>query len=135
VRLGDWSLLPEERDNPGTVLDSRRTRAGDLLMFTDWRGDPDERLDGPGTEISRVLCEAAERGVVVRGLIWRSHLDKQKLEAWHEGGRRGPRPPGRLLPYRLPELGALTTAWAGRIYRVLFDPDGRPPALRRRGGF
>jgi phosphatidylserine/phosphatidylglycerophosphate/cardiolipin synthase-like enzyme len=51
-------------------------RAGDLLLFTDWRGDPDELLDGPGTEVSRVLCAAAARGVVVKGLIWRSHLDR-----------------------------------------------------------
>ncbi|MFF8610472.1 phospholipase D family protein [Streptomyces sp. NPDC015346] len=51
-------------------------RAGDLLLFTDWRGDPDERLDGPGTEIGRVLGRAAERGVIVKGLLWRSHLDK-----------------------------------------------------------
>ena len=49
---------------------------GDLLMFTDWRGDPDELLDGPGSEVSRVLCEAAARGVIVKGLIWRSHLDR-----------------------------------------------------------
>ncbi|MFJ7589674.1 phospholipase D family protein [Streptomyces sp. NPDC097617] len=48
---------------------------GDLLLFTDWRGDPDERLAGPGTEIGAVLCRAAERGVVVKGLLWRSHLD------------------------------------------------------------
>jgi phosphatidylserine/phosphatidylglycerophosphate/cardiolipin synthase-like enzyme len=50
--------------------------AGDLLLFTDWRGDPDERLDGPGTEVSRVLAGAADRGVIVRGLLWRSHLDR-----------------------------------------------------------
>jgi phosphatidylserine/phosphatidylglycerophosphate/cardiolipin synthase-like enzyme len=54
----------------------RAMNAGDLLMFTDWRGDPDERLDGPGTGISRVLCQAARRGVIVKGLIWRSHLDR-----------------------------------------------------------
>jgi phosphatidylserine/phosphatidylglycerophosphate/cardiolipin synthase-like enzyme len=54
----------------------RAMRAGDLLLFTDWRGDPDERLDGPGTEVSRVLAEAARRGVIVRGLLWRSHLDR-----------------------------------------------------------
>ncbi|GAA1559278.1 phospholipase D-like domain-containing protein [Streptomyces globosus] len=64
-------------------------RAGDLLLFTDWRGDPDERLaphrtpdgrtrDGEraGSEIGAVLCRAAERGVVVKGLVWRSHLDR-----------------------------------------------------------
>ncbi|MGG8407082.1 phospholipase D family protein [Streptomyces sp. 12297] len=53
----------------------RAMRAGDLLLFTDWRGDPDERLDGPGTEIGAVLRAAAQRGVVVKGLLWRSHLD------------------------------------------------------------
>jgi phosphatidylserine/phosphatidylglycerophosphate/cardiolipin synthase-like enzyme len=52
------------------------TRAGDLVLFTDWRGDPDERLAGPGTEVAGVLGAAAGRGVVVKGLIWRSHLDR-----------------------------------------------------------
>ncbi|MEU7006300.1 phospholipase D-like domain-containing protein [Streptomyces sp. NPDC046332] len=54
-------------------------RAGDLLLFTDWRGDPDERLDGEGTEIGTVLCRAARRGVVVKGLLWRSHLDSLRF--------------------------------------------------------
>jgi phosphatidylserine/phosphatidylglycerophosphate/cardiolipin synthase-like enzyme len=54
----------------------RAMNAGDLLLFTDWRGDPDQRLDGPDTEVSRVLCEAASRGVIVKGLVWRSHLDR-----------------------------------------------------------
>ncbi|MFE5484647.1 phospholipase D family protein [Streptomyces sp. NPDC056527] len=53
----------------------RAMRAGDLLLFTDWRGDPDERLDGDGTGIGTVLSRAAERGVIVKGLLWRSHLD------------------------------------------------------------
>ncbi|OEJ23673.1 phospholipase [Streptomyces agglomeratus] len=54
----------------------RSQRAGDLLLFTDWRGDPDQRLDGHGTEIGTVLCQAARRGVIVKGLVWRSHLDR-----------------------------------------------------------
>ncbi|MET9604941.1 phospholipase D family protein [Streptomyces sp. NPDC006512] len=53
----------------------RAQRSGDLLLFTDWRGDPDERLDGEGTEVGGVLREAAARGVIVKGLVWRSHLD------------------------------------------------------------
>lgn len=49
---------------------------GDLLCFTDWRGDPDERLTGDqGSEVGQVFCAAARRGVVVKGLLWRSHLD------------------------------------------------------------
>ncbi len=52
-------------------------QSGDLLLFTDWRGDPDEQLtDEPGSTVREVLCAAATRGVDVRGLIWRSHLDK-----------------------------------------------------------
>jgi len=47
--------------------------AGDLLMFTDWRGDPDERLAGSGTEVARVLRAAVDRGVLVKALVWRSH--------------------------------------------------------------
>jgi phosphatidylserine/phosphatidylglycerophosphate/cardiolipin synthase-like enzyme len=48
-------------------------REGDLVGLTDWRGDTDERLDGEGTELGRVLTELARRGVQVRGLLWRSH--------------------------------------------------------------
>lgn len=97
---GDWLLDVDERGNPAALeppwthgnevralihgrtyfaelLDGiRGLGEGDYVFFTDWRGDPDERLDGPDTEVSRVLCAAAERGVVVKGLIWRSHMDK-----------------------------------------------------------
>ena len=45
----------------------------DWLHLTDWEGDPDERLAGPGTELAHVLCDLAGRGVHVRGLLWRSH--------------------------------------------------------------
>jgi phosphatidylserine/phosphatidylglycerophosphate/cardiolipin synthase-like enzyme len=47
---------------------------GDLVFFTDWQGDADERLTGePGSEVAEVLGRADERGVDVRGLVWRSH--------------------------------------------------------------
>src|SRR5688572_22492626 len=46
---------------------------GDRVYFTDWEGDADEQLCGPGTEIGKVLAEATHRGVEVRGLLWRSH--------------------------------------------------------------
>ena len=55
--------------------------AGDRLMFTDWRGDPDQRLLGPGTEVGSVFAAAARRGVDVRGLVWRSHLDRFQFSA------------------------------------------------------
>ena len=35
------------------------TRAGDLVFFTDWQGDADERLTGePGSEVAEVLAGA-----------------------------------------------------------------------------
>jgi phosphatidylserine/phosphatidylglycerophosphate/cardiolipin synthase-like enzyme len=45
----------------------------DWVHLTDWEGDLDERLDGPGTEIGTVLADLARRGAHVRGLLWRSH--------------------------------------------------------------
>jgi phosphatidylserine/phosphatidylglycerophosphate/cardiolipin synthase-like enzyme len=56
--------------------------AGDQLFFTDWRGDPGERLsDGPETEIGAVLSAAVRRGVSVKGLLWRSHADRLGFSA------------------------------------------------------
>lgn len=41
---------------------------GDLLMFTDWRGDPDQRLTAaPDAEVGKLFGDAARRGVDVRG--------------------------------------------------------------------
>ncbi len=56
--------------------------AGDQLFFTDWRGDPDQRLgDLPETEVGNVLAAAARRGVIVKGLLWRSHADRLGFSA------------------------------------------------------
>lgn len=95
-RGNDWTRL--DRDHPGRLAWTsgnevsplvhggsylpellrcvRLMRRGDLLLFADWRGDPDQLMDGPDTQVGRVLCEAAERGVAVKGLVWRSHLDR-----------------------------------------------------------
>jgi phosphatidylserine/phosphatidylglycerophosphate/cardiolipin synthase-like enzyme len=48
---------------------------GDRVYFTDWRGDPDERLLPEGPSIGALLCTLLDRGVEVRGLVWRSHSD------------------------------------------------------------
>ncbi|GAB3707950.1 phospholipase D family protein [Mariniluteicoccus flavus] len=58
------------------------TRPGDTIWFTDWQGDPDEQLtDDPDSTIATVLGRADERGVDVRGLVWRSHWDKLAFSA------------------------------------------------------
>jgi phosphatidylserine/phosphatidylglycerophosphate/cardiolipin synthase-like enzyme len=55
-------------------------RSGDFVLFTDWRGDADERLGGvEGTELGKVLIGLLERGADVRGLVWRSHPDDAHL--------------------------------------------------------
>ena len=55
---------------------------GDALFFTDWRGDPDQRLAASDeSEVGNVLAAAARRGVIVRGLLWRSHSDRLGFSA------------------------------------------------------
>ena len=61
---------------PELVRCVQAMQAGDLLLFTDWRGDPDQLLNGPDTEVSQVFMRAAQAGVVVKGLVWRSHFDR-----------------------------------------------------------
>jgi phosphatidylserine/phosphatidylglycerophosphate/cardiolipin synthase-like enzyme len=98
--LADWFLTEAERGNPAsdvpvwcegnraeplihgsTYFDRLATevealRSGDHLFFTDWRGDPDEMVRDGGPTIAELFGAAAERGVVVKGLMWRSHLDR-----------------------------------------------------------
>jgi phosphatidylserine/phosphatidylglycerophosphate/cardiolipin synthase-like enzyme len=100
VPLVDWFLSEKERGNPDSsiptwcagntaeplihgktyfdrlVTEVETLRAGDHLFFTDWRGDPDERMRDDGPTIAELFAAAAKRGVVVKGLLWRSHLDK-----------------------------------------------------------
>jgi len=64
--------------------------------------------------------------------FWRSASD---LDSWHANGRRGPRPPGQLRHYHAPELTRWQRAFSRPLYRFVYDPDGRPPAMRRRGEF
>jgi phosphatidylserine/phosphatidylglycerophosphate/cardiolipin synthase-like enzyme len=52
------------------------------------------------------------------------------LQGWHDGGRVGDRPPGRLRPIPLPPLSRLTRMWAKVPLDVVHDPDGRPGPLR-----
>jgi hypothetical protein len=58
-----------------------------------------------------------------------------RLDAWHDGGGRGPRPAGQLRAYTQPRLSWWTRGWSAPMYRLLYDPDGRPLRLRRRHEF
>jgi phosphatidylserine/phosphatidylglycerophosphate/cardiolipin synthase-like enzyme len=100
VPIEDWFLSAPERGNPASriptwcegnhaeplvhgssyfdrlVTEVEALDEGDHLFFTDWRGDPDQRMRDDGPTISELFCHAAKRGVVVKGLMWRSHLDR-----------------------------------------------------------
>jgi phosphatidylserine/phosphatidylglycerophosphate/cardiolipin synthase-like enzyme len=96
---GHWLLTADERGNPAAGLPAfttgnqaeplvdgagyfdrlvdavERMGKGDILMFTDWRGDPDERMREDGPTVGELFAAAARRGVCVFGLLWRSHWD------------------------------------------------------------
>jgi phosphatidylserine/phosphatidylglycerophosphate/cardiolipin synthase-like enzyme len=100
MRTEDWFLVGDERGNPAYGLpdwcEGNRVVAhvhgaayfarlahevpqlerGDHLFFTDWRGDADERLCPDGPTVGELFRDAARRGVVVKGLMWRSHADE-----------------------------------------------------------
>ncbi len=108
----------EPRDPAGTG-EGARVFARDLRLTL-----AREHLDLPGDGSEDELILDPERFVQV--LIERADA----LDAWHDGGRRGPRPPGRLRPHRPEKLGRFTRLWATPLYRLLVDPDGRPLRLR-----
>ena len=58
------------------------TTEGDLVLFAGWRIDGDQLLtDDPSSTIVAVLDRAANRGVQVRGLVWRSHSEQLDFSA------------------------------------------------------
>jgi len=57
------------------------------------------------------------------------------LRSWHDGGRRGPRPPGRVTPAWPAEVPRSARWWASPMYRLVYDPDGRTLTARRQGSF
>lgn len=98
--IASWFLTTTERGNPACRLPAssagnsvralvngssyfarlvdevRALEADDHLFFTDWRGDADELLCPDGPTVAELFGDAARRGIVVKGLIWRSHSDK-----------------------------------------------------------
>ncbi|MFZ2015119.1 MAG: phospholipase D family protein [Nocardioides sp.] len=90
-----------------------------------------EHLDRLGEVGEHGLRETMADCVDPRGMFAAYDEAAARLEAWHAGGRRGERPPGRLRPIPLPRLTRLTRAWARVPLDVVHDPDGRPGPLRR----
>ena len=106
--------------------------------------DPAGRGDG-AREFARdlrlqLMREHLDRGADDSGLVDPGDAVRaataaaSALDDWYAGGRVGPRPPGRLRHHRPERLPWHTRLWAEPLYRLVYDPDGRPPAdrLRRR---
>jgi hypothetical protein len=111
---------PRAPDDPGGLGDGARIYARELrlqLLREHLERIDDDRLVDPLEAFDELRRSAAN------------------LQAWYDGGRAGPRPPGRLRPLLDQRLPASTNRWATAVYHRLYDPDGRPGALRRRGEF
>jgi phosphatidylserine/phosphatidylglycerophosphate/cardiolipin synthase-like enzyme len=57
------------------------------------------------------------------------------LDAWHEAGAKGPRPPGHLRVHPRERVHRLVRPLVRVVHARLLDPDGRPDDLRRRRAF
>jgi phosphatidylserine/phosphatidylglycerophosphate/cardiolipin synthase-like enzyme len=117
----------------------------------------DQRDDRAPTVVDRFGHGARRFARELRLELAREHLDRQpgdesdlidpvsafrcfaesadRLQQWHDSGGGSSRPPGRLRPYRLPRLTRRTLAWATPLYRIMYDPDGRPITMRYRHRF
>ncbi|MHA6796273.1 phospholipase D family protein [Pseudonocardia bannensis] len=118
------AVLDTERDereptDPAGLGDGARTFARDLRLalmreHLDRRPDDDDDLLDPDSAVRAVTAAAAA------------------LDDWYATGRRGPRPPGRLSTHQPERLSRLTRLWAVPVYRLIYDPDGRPWRARLR---
>ena len=116
----DRTSDPREPSDPGGHGDGARAFARELRLSL--------MREHLGLDDDRGLVDAVDA-------FDRAHRAAEALDEWHEQGRRGPRPPGRLRAHRLPEVRWWERWWARPLYRVIVDPDGRPRAMRRAGRY
>nr|WP_256096985.1 hypothetical protein [Streptomyces agglomeratus] len=127
----DESADPREPRDPGGLGDGARRFARNLRLelsreHLDREAPDREEPDAP--DAADALCDPV-------GAFDAFAASAAALDSWYDGGRKGPRPPGRLRTYRPPDLSQPARALSMPLYRLLVDPDGRPFTLRRRNTY
>ena len=82
---------------------------------------------------SEHLGGSAELDPVAGFEAWRRTAEA--LDAWHAGGQVGERPVGQVRCHRPASVSRWQRVWARPIFDHVYDPDGRPRAMRRRGAY
>jgi phosphatidylserine/phosphatidylglycerophosphate/cardiolipin synthase-like enzyme len=112
--LDDTRDAREPTDPAGLGDGARRlTRSTRLALWEEHLGRTDVPID-PSQGFA-MLREAADA-----------------LDDWHNGGRLGPKPPGRLRHHRPAPIPTLMRPFTAAFYRFMSDPDGRPWASKLR---
>ena len=80
-------------------------------------------LDRPGDDPTENVCRHPRHPV----RAFAAFADNaRELQRWHDNGKAGARPPGRLRTYPGLRQSLITRLWATPLYRTVYDPDARP---------